>query len=94
MGKRRRSKDEEPEPEQPQTRPADEEGRDTPEFRQSVILGLVFVTLPALVMLALKEQVWAAAWFGVGVTVIAVGSWRQIQELWRSLRSGSRRGGG
>jgi hypothetical protein len=91
MGKRRRLPDEEPEPEQLQSQPADEEGWDTPEFRQSVILGLVFVALPALVMLALKERVYAAAWFGVGVAVIAAGSWRQIREFWWALRSGRRR---
>jgi hypothetical protein len=85
MGKRRRSQNEKPEPEQPRPQPADDEAWDTPEFRQSVILGLVFVTLPALVMFALKERAWAAVWFGVGVAVIVIGSWRQMRSLWRSL---------
>jgi hypothetical protein len=50
------------------------------------ITGGISVILPVLVMLALKERVWAAAWFGEGVAVIAAGSWRQIRELWWSRR--------
>jgi hypothetical protein len=91
VGRRKRPRSEEPEVEQPEPEPAGEEGWYTPEFRHSVILGLVFVTLPALVMFALKERAWAAAWFGVGVAVIVIGSWRQIREFWRSLRSGRHR---
>lgn len=90
MGNHSRARREDVEVEQLPSQALDDEVWDSPEFRQSVILGVVSVTLPALVMILLNEPAIATAWFVAGMLVIAVGSRRQIRGLWRSLRSGPR----
>jgi len=88
MSKHRRAQQEEPESEQPQPQTDDQATWDSPEFRRSVLINLAFVVLPAIVMLALREQKIAAAWVGVGVLIILFESRRQLRDFWRSLRSG------
>ena len=92
MSKRSRAEHKAQESEQTQLQTVAQDAWDTPEFRRSVLVDLAFVTLPAIVMVALSQRTIAAAWFGVGVLVVAFQSWPQIRGFWRWLRSGRRTG--
>ncbi len=63
---------------------------DAPAFRNEVLWSMLFVVLPAIIMLALREYKIAAAWFGVGAAIVIFESRRQLRDFWRAFRSGGR----
>ena len=85
MSKRNRAQRDDLESAQPQPQSVDRDAWNGVEFRHSVLIDLAFVTLPAIVMSALGEHLIAAAWFGVGVLIVAYQSWDRIRGFWRSL---------
>ncbi len=66
----------------------------TSGFRNAVLIDLVFVGLPAIIMAALGQRTYAAAWFSVGLLVIIWQFWRQIRDFWRAFQPGSAGGEG
>ncbi len=88
MTKRKRA--EHDDPEAVQVEPSvtnDGDTWDSAAFRQSVLIDLAFVTLPAIIMVLFRQNVFAAAWFGVGILAIIWQFHEQIRAFWRSLRS-------
>jgi hypothetical protein len=88
MRKRKRRVIERPSPTRARYQKQDHLAWNAPDFRFLVLIGLLFLTLPAVLMAALGLHGLALAWFAASLLGVGVLSRRQVRDFWRALRGG------